>query len=208
MNVITIAKLMRDSGCSDAQIGYVMAGLAQTEQTARQAANHRHYLKRRLNKTTESILPEAKKPLQIEPPRVRAPAPVLYGAEEELFKDYISGTNVPSESIPLSSEAKASSSAPKGAVDEKRGRRLPADWKPTDHHRLLGKTLGLNQLQFDEVVEEFSNYWHAEAGAKARKIDWDLTFTNRLKDQAKRIKLLASRSRPQNGSLETRWFDA
>lgn len=203
MNSTIIAKLMKEAGCSEVQIGRVMVGLTQIEPTSRQAANRRYYLKRHLNKTTENVLIQTKNPLQIEPPRAR----VLYG-EEELFKGYISGTNVPSESIPPSSEAKASSSAPKGAGDEKRGRRLPADWKPNDHHRLLGKTLGLNHPQFDEVAVEFSDYWHAEAGARARKIDWDLTFTNRLKDQAKRIKLMAARSKPHNGSLETRWFDA
>lgn len=77
------------------------------------------------------------------------------------------------------------SSAPKGA--ERRGSRLPEGWSPSDSHRNEGKLLGLNGGEFDRVVEEFRNYWLALPGAKGRKLNWDLTFLNRLREQAPRI---------------------
>lgn len=75
------------------------------------------------------------------------------------------------------------SSAPKGA---ERAKRLSDDWIPKDYHRQRAIDLGVSRERFAEIVEEFRNYWMAEGGPKARKLNWDLVFTNRLIDQAKR----------------------
>lgn len=103
-------------------------------------------------------------------PEIPSCAPAFFMGEEEVV--------VPPQTATLSS-------APKGADDRKRGRRIREDWEPNEGHRALGAQLGLSAEQFKEITTEFKDYWLSEAGARARKIDWDRTFTNRLKDRAK-----------------------
>ena len=75
------------------------------------------------------------------------------------------------------------SSAPKGA---ERAHRLPDDWRPSEARRAEAAKLGLLSETLDVIAEEFRNYWLSEGGPKARKLDWDRTFLNRLRDQAHR----------------------
>lgn len=77
----------------------------------------------------------------------------------------------------------AHSSAPKGA---ERARRLPDDWQPNEIHRKRAGALGISTDWLAEILEEFRNFWLSEGGVKSRKLNWDLTFTNRIIDQAKR----------------------
>lgn len=98
----------------------------------------------------------------------RTPARVLCGEE----------VVVPPQTATLSS-------APKWADDRKRGRRLSEVWQPKAEHRAHGLGLGLTEGQFEEIVAEFKNYWLSESGGRARKLDWDRTFLNRLNDRAK-----------------------
>lgn len=79
------------------------------------------------------------------------------------------------------------SSAPKGADDGKRGHRLTEAWTPNAGHWALALSLGLSKQQFDDIATEFKNYWLSESGQRARKLDWDRTFTNRITDRAKHI---------------------
>ncbi len=65
-----------------------------------------------------------------------------------------------------------------------KGHRLPAGWEPP--------TAVMNELRerwphidLAEALEEFRDYWCAEAGARARKADWSLTFRNRVRQLAK-----------------------
>ncbi len=107
-------------------------------------------------------------------------APVLYGA-----KPSASSIGFPQTT---------SSSAPKGA---ERGIRLPTDWQPNEAHKTEAKALGLTGREFHEIVDEFKNYWLSLPGAKGRKLDWDRTFLNRLRERAHLY--LARRNGP-NGS--------
>jgi hypothetical protein len=75
------------------------------------------------------------------------------------------------------------SSTPKGAG---RGSRLPEDWSPSEAHKAEAVRLGLSAEDLAKIAEEFRNFWLSEAGQRARKIDWDRTFLNRLRDQAPR----------------------
>jgi len=60
-----------------------------------------------------------------------------------------------------------------------RGSRLPDDWEPNPQTIHWGlNELGWRLFQIDSVVQTFRDYWHAEAGQRARKLDWDLTFKN------------------------------
>ena len=103
-------------------------------------------------------------------PKAEPRARVLYG--EELVSIPPSETTSP---LP-----------PVGADGGKRGRRITAEWRPSEARWNEALLLGLNAEQFERIVSEFVNYWLSETGARARKLDWDRTFQNRLRDQAPR----------------------
>ena len=54
------------------------------------------------------------------------------------------------------------------AKSDPRGTRLAEDWQPAPSERDYAFSLGLNP---DEVAMEFCDYWLAEGGQKARKVD-------------------------------------
>ncbi|WP_052336130.1 hypothetical protein [Mycobacterium canetti] len=41
-------------------------------------------------------------------------------------------------------------------------------------------------VDLDEVTEEFVDFWRAEPGARGRKLDWDATWRNRVREIASR----------------------
>ena len=53
--------------------------------------------------------------------------------------------------------------------------RLPADWAPTDADIAYCKT-ERPDLNIARTVNSFRDYWHAKAGAGARKVDWAATW--------------------------------
>lgn len=108
------------------------------------------------------------------------PKPLKNGKVEAANAEQMqSNLRVPSHS-PRQEERKnpqpATQSAPKGA-------RLDAGWQPSDDDRKFATGLGLNP---DTVAAEFRDYWCAETGAKARKLDWAATFRNRCRQVAER----------------------
>lgn len=64
---------------------------------------------------------------------------------------------------------------PLASKPDARGTRLPDDWQPSqeliDYARAKRPTMNIAN-----EVEAFRDYWHAKAGAGARKVDWSLTF--------------------------------
>ena len=88
-----------------------------------------------------------------------------------------------------------SSSTPKGV--ERRGTRISQDWVPSEAHKRESEKLGLYQSELDEISAEHLNYWLSESGVRARKLDWERTFLNRLRDQAPRY--LKRRNGANNG---------
>lgn len=68
---------------------------------------------------------------------------------------------------------------------DRRGTRLPDDWRPSD------QTISAMRQQFPTVdlkaiYDEFRDYWRAVPGAKGRKLDWDATWRNRVREIAGR----------------------
>lgn len=57
----------------------------------------------------------------------------------------------------------------------KRGTRLPRDWRPSSD-LMLELRQQRTDLDLDQVLQDFSDYWHAKAGKDAVKVDWSLTF--------------------------------
>lgn len=55
------------------------------------------------------------------------------------------------------------------------GSRLPADWKPTSSQYAWAKGRRPD-LNIDELIEDFSDYWLAKSGKDATKLDWGRTF--------------------------------
>lgn len=88
-----------------------------------------------------------------------------------------------SKNKPLSSEATLPQTSPR-QVAEKRGSRLPTDWRPNDHLRGQCLGFGLESWQVDAVLVEFVDFWAGVAGARGRKLDWDATFRNRCREVA------------------------
>ena len=54
-----------------------------------------------------------------------------------------------------------------------RGSRLPADWQPDDADRDYAVDLGLDLAR---TTADFRDYWHAQAGRDAVKVDWGATW--------------------------------
>ena len=79
-------------------------------------------------------------------------------------------------------EEKDSPLPPKGGLNgarvvrQRRGDRLPTDWKPSSDLRDYAIAHGVDP---GLAAEEFTNYWHA-ATKNAAKLDWDKTFKNRI----------------------------
>jgi hypothetical protein len=98
---------------------------------------------------------------------------------------------------------------PKGTTDAKstsRGARLSENWKPAQREIDLAFSLGMSREELNHAEIEFRNYWIAIPGAKGRKLDWDATFNNRVRD---RVAFLAQRrptgtSDPRRANTESR----
>lgn len=61
---------------------------------------------------------------------------------------------------------------PPPAPLKKRATRIPADFAISDRDREWAREKGASPLQIEQETEKFVNYWTAESGAKASKIDW------------------------------------
>lgn len=59
----------------------------------------------------------------------------------------------------------------------KRGTRLPSDWTPSPELLNWAKQK-CPDVNLSQQTEMFRNYWHAESGARATKVDWDKTWQN------------------------------
>lgn len=81
---------------------------------------------------------------------------------------------------------------PAAAPPAKRACRLPEDWQPRQDEIDLAAQRGVN---VKAAAEEFRNYWWSRA-KDATKLNWDLTFRNRLIELAEQGKF---RVAPNNG---------
>lgn len=95
----------------------------------------------------------------------------------------VSETTSESETEADTESKKDNSTAKRGA--DKRGTRLPEDWKLSAEDRAFAADLGLDP---DVTADEFRDYWTALPGARGRKLDWSKTFRNRCREIAGRPK--------------------
>lgn len=75
---------------------------------------------------------------------------------------------------------------PPKAKSEPRARRLTVDFADSPEARAVCAEMGLNEAEADAALAEFCDYWLAEGGQKARKIDWPRTLRNRLREMSRR----------------------
>lgn len=91
------------------------------------------------------------------------------------------------------------------AKSEPRARRLPADFADSPEARAVCAEMGLTAIEADAALAEFCDYWLAEGGAKARKLDWPRTLRNRLREVGRRRP--AARAAPANRRSGNGYFD-
>jgi hypothetical protein len=82
----------------------------------------------------------------------------------------------------------------------KRGRRIPDDFAVTEEMRQWAADNGFAHLDLNKITVEFVDYWAAESGQKAVKLDWVKTWHNRVRAVGERtpsnVRQLPSASRP------------
>lgn len=73
---------------------------------------------------------------------------------------------------------------------------IAEDWQPTPELRAYAVEWGIPERDVDEVAREFVAYWRQ---SKGRKIDWGMTFQNRVRDVAPQYARRARASPGANG---------
>lgn len=74
----------------------------------------------------------------------------------------------------------------KDTAPRKRGRRIPDDFAVNDEMREWAIGNGFGHLDLDKLTSEFRDYWAAESGQRAVKLDWVKTWNNRVRAVAER----------------------
>jgi hypothetical protein len=92
---------------------------------------------------------------------------------------------------PLQPVAEASVAPRDRSPSAPRRKSIPADWVPAEGEKALAHTLGLN---VESEAAEFLTYWLGEGRPKK---DWDMTFRNRLQQQAQKPAVRRANGRSQ-----------
>ena len=82
-----------------------------------------------------------------------------------------------------SSGARPKDGAGKPSPDAGKGSRLPEDFQPDLDLLAWASSKGFTEATLDAARDEFVDYWRAVPGAKGRKLDWQATFRNRLRER-------------------------
>ncbi|OBC11409.1 hypothetical protein A5784_35005 [Mycobacterium sp. 852013-50091_SCH5140682] len=112
------------------------------------------------------------------------------GTEEDLSLTLVEGGvgGDPSPAPEASGKPAADAEKPKGTA---RGTRLPDGWMP-DRSVIEAMKLECPGVDLESVHREFVDYWRGVPGARGRKVDWNATWRNRVREVAAR----GSRYRP------------
>jgi len=103
-----------------------------------------------------------------------------------------------SSSISSSNTKEKTTTVPRATRSaEARGTRLPSDFSLSPDLRLWSESNAAH-VDVDAALAEFRDYWCGVAGARGRKLDWDATFRNRLRELETRKETNGS-NKPNNG---------
>jgi hypothetical protein len=128
---------------------------------------------------------------EAETPASGAPVDVQNGAHE--VHPRTSNTPAPNAPTPArrapkqvknpSDEYGEGASEPAELITGQRGKRIDIDWQPTlPLPEAVAKVVdGWPPGRLTEILDEFRDYWLADAGSRATKRDWDRTWWNRLR---------------------------
>jgi uncharacterized protein YdaU (DUF1376 family) len=73
-----------------------------------------------------------------------------------------------------------------GSKSPKRGTRLAAEWRPNERDWIDASNL-LGSRQAENELAKFRDYWPAQPGKNAVKLDWDATWRNWVRRAAERL---------------------
>lgn len=90
-------------------------------------------------------------------------------------------------------------SSPHGAA-QKRGHRLPEDWKPSESDIAWQRSEGITDEAARRSTEKFRDHWRAASGQNSRKLDWSAAWKNWLRNDADRSIPAASVAPPRRPS--------
>lgn len=71
--------------------------------------------------------------------------------------------------------------------DGRRGMRLPDGWQPSEAVREWARS-EFPAVSLDDALAEFVDYWRSIPGVRGRKLDWNATFRNRVRELAGRAR--------------------
>lgn len=86
-----------------------------------------------------------------------------------------------------------------------RARRIPADFAESPEAQAVCAEMGLTGAEAAEALAEFCDFWMAEGGQRARKLDWPRTLRNRLREIGRRRP--AARAGPNRPRSSNGYFD-
>lgn len=66
--------------------------------------------------------------------------------------------------------------------ERSRGSRLPPDWRPSEELISWAET-ARPDLDIPALIEKFRDHWASKPGKDGRKLDWDATFRNWVRDE-------------------------
>ena len=86
-------------------------------------------------------------------------------------------------------------------VERQRGSRLPADWQPSDEDVAYCQK-ERPDLQWQRVAENFRDYWLAQAGAKATKLNWALVWKTWVRNEKGARTFESAKDRSRRETIE------
>ncbi|MBB2965266.1 hypothetical protein FHU13_005695, partial [Methylobacterium sp. R2-1] len=86
-----------------------------------------------------------------------------------------------------------------------RARRIPANFAQSPEALAVCAEMGLTGAEASEALAEFCDFWMAEGGQRARKLDWPRTLRNRLREIGRRRP--AARTGPHRPRSSNGYFD-
>lgn len=70
-----------------------------------------------------------------------------------------------------------------GKKVEARATRLPTDWQPTDEDWKFAQGEGMTVPEIETEAAKFRDYWTAKGGKDGRKLDWNATWRNWIRNR-------------------------
>lgn len=178
MSAAAIAEAMKNAGCTIDQIVQALKAYEESRKAKGRAANARRQAEFRARRNENNAVISV-----TESNENNAVTPVTGVTENTCPSRARSLCVEDSNNIP---PVILTDDIPQGGKREKRARRIPDDWNPSQRDIEFAIGLGFSPDELATARDEFREYWQSEGSAKARKLDWDLTFRGRLRFLASR----------------------